>query len=149
MHDEIIGPFVQGTLEMMGSMLGLDGQVCDFDQAIHPAPHLFGTIPLGGRAQGRITVGLLEADGRELVGAMMGLDGADVDDELMLDGLGEIANVIAGFATSALSDNELKLEIGLPEVAKQAPVASAQVVQRRIESELGAFHLSLELVKML
>lgn len=147
MHDEIMGPFVQGTLEMMGSMLGLDGQVVEVDLT-HPVPNVYGTIPLAGRAEGRITVGLITQDGRELVGAMMGLDGDEVDDELMRDGVGEIANVIAGFATSALSDAELKLEIGLPEVGLEAPPAIAEVVQRRIESELGAFHLSLELVRM-
>ena len=147
MHDEIMGPFVQGTLEMMGSMLGLDGQVVEVD-ITHPSPTVYGTIPLAGRAEGRITVALVDADGRELVGAMMGLDGEEVDDELMRDGVGEIANVIAGFATSALSDADLKLEIGLPEVGLEAPKATAEVVHRRIESELGAFHLSLELVRM-
>lgn len=149
MHEEIMDPFVQGTLEMMGSMLGLDGQVVDVEQGEGVVPNLFGTIPLAGRAEGRITVGMLESDGRELVGAMMGLDGVDVDEELMRDGLGEIANVIAGFATSALSDADKKLEIGLPEVALEAPASDAPVVRRRIESELGSFHLSLELVRVL
>ncbi len=148
MHKEMMSPFVEGTLEMMGSMLGLDCQVIDVEATLDPAPTLFGTIKLNGQANGRITVSLQEADGRQLVGAMMGMEGDEVDEELMLDGLGEMANVIAGFARSVLATSHLEVEIGLPEVLTVAPEATeGGVTHKRIESDLGSFHLTLELLK--
>ncbi len=148
MHNEMMSPFVEGTLEMMGSMLGLDCQVVDVEAKLEPAPTLFGTIKLKGQATGCITVSLQEADGRQLVGAMMGMEGDEVDEELMRDGLGEMANVIAGFARSVLAASQLEVEIGLPEVAMTQPELSATgVIHKTIESDLGSFHLTLELLK--
>lgn len=148
MHKEMMSPFVEGTLEMMGSMLGLDCQVIDVEAKLDPTPTLFGTIKLDGQANGRITVSLQEADGRQLVGAMMGMEGHEVDEELMRDGLGEMANVIAGFARSVLATSHLDVEIGLPEVLLAAPeVPVGGVTHKTIESDLGSFHLTLELLK--
>lgn len=146
MSNEMMTPFVEGTLEMMGSMLGLDCQVTEVDASFGPEPTVFGTIRLAGKASGRITVSLAEADGKQLVGAMLGLEQDEVDDELMKDGLGEMANVIAGFARSVLSSAEHSMEIGLPEIALVAPATGGGVIQRKIESDLGSFLLTLELI---
>lgn len=147
MSIEMMSPFVEGTLEMMGSMLGLDCQVTEVDAELGSSPTVYGTVALQGNASGRITLSLAEADGKQLVGAMMGVEQGDVDAELMRDGLGEMANVIAGYARSVLAGADLDMEIGLPEIAAEAPVSAGGVIHRKVESDLGSFFLTLEILK--
>lgn len=145
MTKEMISPFVEGTLQMMGSMFGLDCQVLTVDTSIEPEPTIYGTIRLRGNAEGRITLSLHHTDGRQLVAAMLGLEGDEVDEEMIRDGLGEMANMIAGFARSVLSGDDVEVQIGLPEIGDNPPAEEANVIHRKFESDLGAFHLTLEL----
>ena len=145
MTAELINPFVEGTLQMMGSMFGLDCQVQDVDARIEPEPTLYGTIRLQGNAEGRITVSLHETDGRQLVAAMLGMEENEVDAEIIRDGLGEMANVIAGFARSVMAASDVEFNIGLPEIGDTPPEAVGGLIHRKIESDLGSFHISLEL----
>lgn len=144
MH-EMINPFVEGTLQMMGSMFGLDCQVVAVDAKLDPEPTIYGTIKLLGNAEGHITLSLHHTDGKQLVAAMLGLEDNEVDEDMIRDGLGEMANMIAGFARSVLSSEDVQVEIGLPEIGDAPPDSHEHVIHRKFESDLGAFHLTLEL----
>jgi CheY-specific phosphatase CheX len=143
--NEMMNPFVEGTLQMMGSMFGLDCQVVTVDARLAPEPTIYGSIKLLGNTEGRITISLHHTDGRQLVAAMLGLEAPEVDEEMIRDGLGEMANMIAGFARSVLSADDMHVEIGLPEIGDQPPSQTPHVIHRKFESDLGAFHLTLEM----
>lgn len=143
---DLVNPFVEGTLQMMGMMLGLDCEVCEIERPPFEASSVYGVVHLTGMTQGRLAVAMNDTDGRRVVAAMLGLDDADVDGEMMHDGVGEMANVIAGFAKSELADLEHDFEMSLPQIETASPALHHErSIFRSFACELGSVLIGVEL----
>ncbi len=106
------------TLDLFKSMMGLEareGQVGDLP--LEPGKmDIVAFIGLSsGQTSGMVGVYSSSRFARRMVGAMVGVEPADVDDEVR-DGFGEVANIIAGNLASALSDMGETVQLSLPSV---------------------------------
>ena len=81
----------------------------------HPYPYydISGVIGLSGEAQGSISLSFPQGDAVIFVKAMLG-NIPDITEEEMIDGIGEIVNIIAGNAKQHLT--KYNLSISLPSV---------------------------------
>jgi chemotaxis protein CheX len=91
----------------------------EIDKPIVKAPgasHHFdvsGTIGISGEAQGTISISFSKITALRVVSKMLGMELKIINSDLT-DGIGEIANIIAGYAKQYLSD--CKVMVSLPNV---------------------------------
>jgi chemotaxis protein CheX len=115
MNVAYINPFIISTIKTFQTMMNVevkpgkpslktDGQ---------PAYDVSGIIGLSGEAQGAIALSFTEAVALKVVSGMVGTEIKGVGVELT-DGIGELANIIAGFAKKDFTD--FSLSISLPNV---------------------------------
>lgn len=142
-------PFVEGTIQMMDCMFGLSCQVLERTDSDEIEGTVFGMVPLGGEPNGCVTLSLGREDSRRLVAAMLQLPYEEVDDELIRDGVGEMANVVAGFAQTQVDPAVSGVEIGLPEVCVEAPSHSDTAEHCAVASDLGAVNLTFDVLRAL
>jgi len=110
-----INPFIKATIDTFTTMLSIElktgNPVLKVD-AVHTYD-ISGVIGLSGEAQGIISLSYPKDVAFALVGALLGTTISDVNHEL-IDGVGEITNIVAGNAKQYLSNFQLK--ISLPNV---------------------------------
>jgi chemotaxis protein CheX len=110
-----VNPFLQATNETFKTMMGM---VLKMDKPIvkNTAEHHYdvsGVIGLSGEAQGTISISFSKLTALKVVSKMIGVELKIVGPDLT-DGIGEIANIIAGYAKQYLTD--YKVSISLPNV---------------------------------
>lgn len=118
--------------------------------APHESSDYIGVIAMSMTDRASLTVNTIFPidTGRKLVGTMLGMDVDEGDDELLIDGIAELANVIAGAAKTLISQGS-PIELGLPYVLHgnhddiiQLPSAIT-CAEIYCASGLGAFSLAL------
>ena len=144
-----VNPFLKATNETFKTMIGID---VSMSKPIikTTTEHLYdvsGVIGLSGEAQGTIALSFAKVASLKIVSKMIGMDikvvGAD-----LTDGIGEIANIVAGYAKQYLT--EFKVSISLPNVvignshALAAPSGVANIVVP-FNCELGQFAVEVAL----
>ncbi len=110
-----VNPFIKATVETFKTMLNLDlstGTPMLKKDAQH-SYDISGVIGLSGEAQGIISISFPKALALKIVSALLGEEVKIVGPELT-DGIGEIANIIAGNTKQYLT--QFKLSISLPNV---------------------------------
>ena len=105
----------EATLEVFAAMIFIDimpGEVLRGpDDGIDS--NLTSMIGLAGDLQGVLAVHFPETAALGITGAMLGMDVAAIDDDVM-DAIGEIANMVAGGLKVALAENDIAIELAIP-----------------------------------
>ncbi len=110
-----VNPFIQATVETFKTMLMMELKT-GVPSLKSEAKHTFdvsGVIGLSGEAQGIISISFPKVLSLKIVSKLLGEEIKIVGPELT-DGVGEIANIIAGYAKQYLT--QFKLQISLPNV---------------------------------
>lgn len=117
METENINPFIESVAEVFGNMLETDikrdstGIANDFQQD----PDVIGIIGLSGTAQGIAALTFPVKTALAVVGRMVGMSYTTVDASV-IDGVGELINIIAGNAKAKYAGHKIK--ISLPTVVR-------------------------------
>ena len=145
--NEVLVPFTQGAIETLTTMLGLEANLGS-DERGEDCP-LAAYVDLQGERTGRLVLSFPSSTASFLVAEMMAVDLDEMDDELLHDGVGEVANMIAGYAKTQLADTAYHFSLHLPSVVfgedeKRALVESFPVVyHNRIDTEEGYFEVAV------
>jgi chemotaxis protein CheX len=110
-----VNPFVKATNETFKTMLAVDLKMGD-PQLKKNDKHAYdvsGVIGLSGEAQGIISLSFPQDMALKVVSKLLGTEITEVGAELT-DAIGEIANIVAGYAKQYLTD--FNLSISLPNV---------------------------------
>jgi chemotaxis protein CheX len=145
MKAEYINPFIISVTELFESMLdcpvtmGAPG-IAEDDKG---TPDIIGVIGLSGSAQGTVALRLPVKTALKLVGKMVGSDFKSVDSSI-IDGIGELVNIIAGNAKGKFIGH--KISVSLPTVVRGSictlnNLGNAVFLSVPFESELGDFSL--------
>ena len=87
----------QTVEEVLGMMMGVPVSVSDTTVAPSNAPvTITGVIGLAGALSGAFSVVINEFGARQITASMMGMDEVPTIDDTVLDGIGEITNILAG-----------------------------------------------------
>lgn len=150
MDVSFVNPFITATVETFKTMLAMELETGTPSLKVD-ATHTYdisGVIGLSGEAQGVISLSFPKVMALKVVSNLLGSDVKIVGPELT-DGIGELANIVAGYAKQGLS--EYKLSISLPNVvvgqghriATQSGVPTIIVPLK--SSDLGEFAMEVSL----
>lgn len=150
-----INPFIEGLIEIFKTMVGFTpkrvGLELKEDGKKGHTHGISGVIGLAGEAIGCVLLRMDEQVGMDIVGKFIGEEVTE-NDPLVADGIGELANMIAGNAKAVLQDNGYRFNISIPTVVcgknyiTRQPKDSPCIVVR-FESECGDFELEVSLSK--
>lgn len=117
MKIEHVNPFIEATAYTFKSMCGVeptrDGKLELKELGFIGAYDLLGVIGLSGGVRGAVIMTMNVDVGQKIVGAFLGEEIKEPNAELM-DGYGEILNIIAGAAASKLEG--MRVNLALPTV---------------------------------
>ena len=115
MEQEYRTPFVDSTKEMLSTMVGAS---CEMKVSARPPIDntISGTVSFVGENNGQITLSFPIDTARKVVSEMLGMEEAEMDEETLRDGVGEMANIVAGNVKAALSHTRFKLMLSLPKI---------------------------------
>ncbi len=110
-----INPFISATIECFKKMIFTDVTPMSPSLKNQPFPtyDISGVIGLSGEAQGSISLSFPQDVAIRVISSMLSAQITDKSPEL-IDGIGEIANIVAGNAKRGLS--KFNLSISLPNV---------------------------------
>lgn len=150
MTNDIFEPFADGTRQMLAMMLGIDCQLEDENAALPPT-YVSGIINLGGTARGQAALCFPADSARRVVATMLAMETDEVDEETLKDGVGEMVNIVAGQAKSALTDTPYHFDLGLPTIVVGQDhtlglFRGRKSHARRVDTELGPFGIIVWLV---
>jgi len=116
MKSEHINPCIEATVDTYKTMLGSvpvrNGKL-EVKTGIFPVADCMGVIGLTGKVRGAMMIGMKEEVACKTVGMFLEKEISSIDADV-LDGIGEIINIIAGAAAAKLAD--FKIGLGLPTV---------------------------------
>jgi chemotaxis protein CheX len=149
MNVSYINPFISATINTFQTMLGIEvkPEKPNIKTSPYPTYDISGIIGLSGTAQGNIAISFPKIIALKIVSKMIGTDIKVVGPELA-DGIGELANIIAGNAKKDLT--QFQLSISLPNViiGKGHTIANPSGVPAMIVpfvSPLGNFAMEISL----
>jgi chemotaxis protein CheX len=144
MKAEHINPFIESVIETFGRML--ECRVTHGKPVATPnadnRDDLIAVIGLSGTAQGTVALKFPEETALSVVGKMVGMTFDEVDSSI-IDGIGELVNIIAGNAKAKFEGH--RITICLPTVVRgsifrlNAPAAARMTVP--FSGDLGQFDL--------
>lgn len=115
MDVSFVNPFVVATIQCFKTMVNIDitPQTPELKGEKSPKYDISGVIGLSGQAQGSISLSFPQDVAIKVISSMLGCQISEKAPEL-IDGIGEIANIVAGNAKRGLS--KYNLSISLPNV---------------------------------
>jgi len=145
MKAEYINPFIISVTELFESMLECTVKMGTPGIAAHDdgVPDIIGVIGLSGTAQGTVALKLPVKTALKVVGQMVGTKFKSVDSSI-IDGIGELVNIIAGNAKGRFEGH--KISVSLPTVVRGNiytlnNIENAIYLSVPFESKLGNFSL--------
>jgi chemotaxis protein CheX len=144
---EHVNPFVTSTMETFSKMVGLQAKpgrpilkkdrVADYD--------ISGIIGLSGGAKGMVSLSFPKATAIGVTNKFIGTSHTEVNPEIV-DAIGELANIVAGYAKQGLS--EFNIAISLPSVIMGG---NHQIMEPKdvfsfivpFQTDVGDFHLTV------
>ncbi len=144
-----INPFLNATQHTFTTMLSIDispGKPVAHQQ-MKSVYDISGVIGLSGEAQGSIAISFPKKVALTIVSTLVGASIKTVDRELT-DGIGEIANIIAGYAKKDLSSYNLSISLPNVVIGKDHIIAAQTGVPTLLvplESAIGSFSLEVSL----
>lgn len=147
---DIFEPFAEGTRQMLAMMLGVECELGAEDDNL-PRTYVSGVINLAGSANGQAALCFPQDAARRVVATMLAMEEDEVDEDTLRDGVGEMVNIVAGQAKSALTDTPWHFELGLPTIVvgenhSIGLFRGKKTHARRVDTELGSFALMVWLV---
>lgn len=117
MKAEYINPFIESTLSVFKTMIGIEPKKNNIyiKQGDEPSFDISGVIGLAGQATGSVVISLPEDLALEVVSKFLGEEKKTVDDDVV-DAVGEFINMIAGSTKKVFSEKGLKFKISIPNV---------------------------------
>jgi chemotaxis protein CheX len=147
-REELVEPFIAATRATLGEMAEIEVVVRAVSQRAldHTLGDISAIVRLTSAIKGLLVLGFPKPTARALAERVVGV-GDEIDDGLIQDCMGEIANVIAGQAKALLASTRYHFAMSIPEVvAGGSPLAangSSGCVIVFFGSELGDFALQL------
>ncbi len=149
MNVSYVNPFIMSTIETFKTMLNTDAKPdkITIKEGTAPLYDVSGVIGLTGEAHGSIAISFPKLAALRIVSEMLGtaikIIGPDV-----IDGIGELANIIAGNAKQRLT--QYSLNISLPNVVvgknhSLTPPVGAKAIVVPFISSLGNFAMEVSL----
>lgn len=150
MDVSFVNPFISSTMETFKTMLGTDAKPgkITLKDGLAPVFDISGIIGLTGQAQGAIAISFPKLVALKVVSTMLGMQIKVIDNDVT-DGIGELANIIAGYAKQGLT--KYNLSISLPNVVvgqnhKITPPSGATAILVPFDSSLGNFAMEVALI---
>jgi chemotaxis protein CheX len=147
MKAENINPFIESVAEVFENMLETEVKMGDpsADAEESATPDLIGVIGLSGTAQGIVSLRLPVKTALDIIGKMVGTEFRSVDSSI-IDGVGELVNIIAGNAKAKFKGQTLSLS--LPTVVRGSiyklnNLSNTVWLTVPFTSELGSFSISV------
>jgi len=147
---EFINPFIDAVNNLFSTMLASSvkkGNIGVSKESRAPFA-ITALIGLSGEYRGTVTLSFPEDTALKMVNKMLMLDSKEVD-ATVIDGVGELVNIVAGSAKSKLIKKDGKpLDLSLPNVVKgedyiiEFPSESTWI-EVPFESELGNFQMRI------
>ncbi len=152
-RDQLVEPFITATRAALGEMAATEVAVrAVYQTALH---HTLGDIAavlrLRSGTEGFLILGFPRQTAAALAGRILAGVAAELDEDLMRDCVGELANVVAGQAKAILAGTPYHFAFSLPEVVAGAkefpsqPCSDCLVVD--FGSDAGEFALQLFLIR--
>jgi chemotaxis protein CheX len=145
MKAENINPFIESVTETFENMLDVKVQMGKPEVSITDSgtPDIIGVIGLSGTAQGIVALTLPVQTALKVIGKLVGMEFKGVDSSI-IDGVGELINIIAGNAKSKYDGH--KISMSLPTVVRgsihrMSKMENTVFLMVPFESELGDFSL--------
>ncbi|HEY5954994.1 MAG TPA: chemotaxis protein CheX [Polyangiaceae bacterium] len=144
METEYLRPFVEGAQEFVSLMLQSS---CNVVEAPHHANvDVSGVITLDGAKVARLALSFSRDTAVRMVAQLLAVDECDVDDAILGDGVGELANIVAGAAKGRLANIDRQVRLSLPEVvigaAHELTMSQArEAAHVRLATAYGEFSL--------
>lgn len=147
MRSRIAQLFVDAVNAFMQSMAELGCTITPVAELAQGKDLISGVVMLLGGASGQVAVSFSRYSAARLVARLMGQNPDELAEETIADGVGEIANVIAGNASGGLSQLGFDLRLSLPStVSTDDRVHSFKfdwTAHYEITSSLGTYTLSV------
>ncbi len=117
MKAEYINPFIESTLAVFNTMVGIEPKKQDvyIKKGDNHSYDISGVIGLAGQANGSVVISMPEDLALTVVSKFMGEECTEVNDEV-IDAVGEIINMIAGSTKKVFSEKGLRFKISIPNV---------------------------------
>lgn len=151
MRAEFLNPFVYAGLKVLDSEAGLKSVVSDKPQmrkaiaTLHAVNVVIGVV---GSVQGIVIYGMELAIAKGIIKAMTGTD-IPITDPMAESALGELANLITGYASGTLEGSGLPCRISPPRIVRGTGVRFAtsviDMLTVPITTELGEIKIYLAL----
>nr|MBN2278476.1 chemotaxis protein CheX [candidate division Zixibacteria bacterium] len=145
MKAENINPFITAVNELFENMLDCKLKMNKPGLVVQEngTPDIIGVIGMSGTAQGIVALRLPVRTALAMVGRMVGMEFRGVDSSI-IDGVGELVNIIAGSAKGKFDGHAINLS--LPTVVRGnicqlSNLQNAVFLDVPFESELGNFSL--------
>lgn len=147
---EHVNPFILSTMETFTKMVGVEakaGKLMLKNDKIKLSYDISGIIGLSGGAKGMVSMSFPKASALKVTNKFMGSDYNEINKDV-IDGIGELANIVAGNAKKGLT--EFNISISLPNVimGENHQIMDPKDVISFIipfHTTLGDFHLTVAL----
>jgi chemotaxis protein CheX len=147
MKAENINPFIESVSEVFENMLESEVKMGDPSANVEEpsTPDLIGVIGLSGTAQGIVALRLPVKTALNVIGKMVGTEFQSIDSSI-IDGVGELVNIVAGNAKAKFRGQTISLS--LPTVVrgsiyKLSNLSNTVWLTVPFNSELGSFSISV------
>jgi chemotaxis protein CheX len=117
MKAEYINPFIESTLSVFKTMIGIEPKKDNLyiKKEDEPSFDISGVIGLAGQAVGSVVISMPEDLALEVVSKFLGEEKTTVDDDV-IDAVGEIINMVTGSTKKVFSEKGLRFKISIPNV---------------------------------
>lgn len=117
MKAEYINPFIESTLSVFKTMIGIEPKKGELylKKDDEPSFDISGVIGLAGQAVGSIVISLPESLALSVVSKFLGEKKSSIDNDVV-DAVGELINMIAGSTKKVFSERSLRFKISIPNV---------------------------------
>jgi chemotaxis protein CheX len=149
----LLEPFIEATRTTLAEMAGVEPAVAAVYQATrdHPPGDIAAMVALTSPALRTLVIAYPERTAAALAKRIMTVGAVDVDDSLIRDCVGEIANVVAGQAKALLAATPYRFVFALPKVVAGAGAledeADVDCLVIAFDSACGRFALRLSVQK--
>ncbi len=120
----LLNPFIAATLECLKQMAGAKPERKRVFVKTDPLMHgdVCGIIGMTNGITGSCVVSFPDALARRIVAKFLGEDESTISASMIEDGIGEVANMVAGGAKRKFADSDYRFNISTPTVVHGEPV---------------------------
>lgn len=121
---QLLNPFIQATLDCLTTMAGVSPQRVRVFVKQDPQMHgdIAGIIGMSKGITGSCVVSFPHGLAAQIVARLLGDDPAKLTPEMVNDGIGEVANMVAGGAKRLFQTTPYRFDISTPTVVAGEPV---------------------------